>query len=264
MKTQLVYGVHAVLEALKSGQRLESLRCSRPLERGPTREIARLAKAAGVPVLRADRRELDAMVEGGRHQGVVASLTQGGAEDEALLEVDDPAELLARAEAAGEPPLLVALDCVQDPRNLGAVLRSAWFLGAHGVILPRDRSAPLSGVAIKAAAGAAARLPLCRVTNLARSLARLKEEGLWVYAADPEGASPLDRADLSGPAVLVLGGEGPGIRRLVLEQADQRLQIPMAGAEGSLNVSVAASICLYEVGRQRRAAATARKVSGVD
>ncbi|MFW5878513.1 MAG: 23S rRNA (guanosine(2251)-2'-O)-methyltransferase RlmB [Myxococcota bacterium] len=267
-----VFGVHPVIEVLRARpeQVGEVLLARRAAGRG--QEIERLARSAHIRVRHVTRRELDDLAEGLLHQGAAVSLSAGAGVAEAVCpDPGDHVELLRAAERSGEEPLLLALDGIQDPRNLGALVRSAHALGAHGVIAPRDRAAGMTPAAVKTSAGAAAHLPVLRVTNLARTLDDLKRAGLWVVgaeAAEESGqdgkaapaqgplTSELGRADLSGPIVLVVGAEGAGLRRLVRERCDRLIHIPMVGRIGSLNASVAGGILLYEVRRQRRAASS--------
>jgi 23S rRNA (guanosine2251-2'-O)-methyltransferase len=250
-----VFGVHPVVEVLRAQpEQVREVLLSR--RGGPVREIERLAAGAGLRVRHVSRREIEEAVGAGVHQGVAAAI-EGGSEAVAP-DPGDPVAFVTAARDAGEVPLVLALDRIQDPRNLGALLRSAHALGAHGVVVPRDRASDLTPAAVKASAGAAAHLPVCRVTNLARALDALKDAGLWVVGADVGEDRPVeaaDRADLTGPTVLVVGAEGPGLRRLVRERCDRLVEIPMPGRIGSLNASVAGGILLYEVLRQRRAAA---------
>jgi 23S rRNA (guanosine2251-2'-O)-methyltransferase len=212
-------------------------------------KTAERARAAGVPFEVASRAALDALAgPGAVHQGVVVEV---GPYRYAALE-----DLVAAAEESAEPALLVALDGVTDPHNLGAVIRSAYLFGAHGVVIPQDRAAPVSAVTTKASAGATELLKVARVVNLARALEELRDAGVWRAAlAAGEGAVRASELDGVRPLCLVLGSEGKGIRRLVRERCDVRVEIPMeARGVGSLNVSVAAGVILYEVARQRRAA----------
>ncbi len=221
----------------------------------PVAVVAAAARGRGVSVETRTRAELDAlMAEAGpgagarSHQGVVAVV--GGF---IYADLDD---VLARAQAAPAPALVVALDGVTDPHNLGAIVRSAYLLGAHGLLVPRDRAAGVTAVVTKVSAGATEHLPIAQVTNLARALDELAEAGLWraALAAGPD-ARRLDQLDATGPLALVLGAEGGGIRPLVARHCDFAVEIPMHGVGvGSLNVSVAAGIALYEVARQRGAA----------
>jgi 23S rRNA (guanosine2251-2'-O)-methyltransferase len=250
--SRFVYGMGPVRELLRA--RAGAVKAvhleGRRAERGddPAAEVARLARAAGVPLDTRPRDALDRMVGAdARHQGVVAEVGP--------VAYVDPDDLVAAAAAAGEPALLVALDGVEDPRNLGAVLRSAYLLGAHGVLIPADRSAAVTPVVTKASAGASELVGIAQVGNLARALDDLKQLGLWHVAvhATPD-AKPIHQLDLAGPSCLVLGAEGRGVRGLVAKQCDFHAVIPMArSGVGSYNVSVAAAIALYEGRRQRTA-----------
>jgi 23S rRNA (guanosine2251-2'-O)-methyltransferase len=194
---------------------------------------------------------LDRLAPNARHQGVV-----GLVDAKAYVE---PAEILAHARERQEAPLVLILDQVQDPHNLGAVVRSAEAAGAHGVIVPERRSVGLTGVVAKASAGAIEHLRIARVTNLSRTVEWLQQEALWVYALDPAGSQPYTSVDLRGGVALVLGGEGRGVRPGVREKCDARLKIPMAGRLASLNLSAAAAIVLFEAVRQRRLPETERR-----
>lgn len=254
-----VYGVHPVLETLKARPRsVREILTAREIDRGGALgEIGRRARSEGIRVRRVSRHELGELLGERVHQGIAARL-EGAAQ---APRVSDPLDLVDAAKGEGRDPLLLVLDGIQDPHNLGALLRSAWALGADGVIAPIDRAADLTPTAVKASAGAAAHCPFVRVVNLARTLDGLKAAGVWVVGADPgEGAEELDRVDLTGPMALVVGAEGPGIRRLVLEACDRRVKIPMWRDFGSLNASVAGGVLLWEAARQRRSArGTARK-----
>lgn len=206
-------------------------------------DIVQLARAAGVPVRIEPRQALDRLVPSGRHQGIVAAV---GAKAYA-----EPEEMLKTARDRNQPALVLLLDGVEDPHNLGAVLRTAEAAGAHGVVIPERRSVGLTGVVAKASAGAVEHLPVACVTNLSRAIEALKEQGLWVYALDPSAGKSYTALDLKGPVALVLGGEGRGVRAGVLEKCDDRARIPMQGRVASLNVSAAAAIVLFEVVRQR-------------
>lgn len=247
MAEDLVCGLHAVLAALhEHPDRLDTVWIG--AERADRRigAVLEAARAAGVRFQRVPRIKLDRMTEGERHQGVVARLRAATIRTERDLETFLPSL----------PPqaLLLVLDGVQDPHNLGACLRSADAAGAQAVVVPRERSAPLTAAARRAASGAAETVPVFEVANLARALRTLKDAGLWIIGASQDADEPLYRADLTGSSVLVLGGEGEGLRRLTREHCDVLVRIPMAGTVGSLNVSVAAGICLYEAVRQRNAA----------
>lgn len=246
-KTDYACGLHVVRSLLAT--RPESIRnVYLAMERHDERidGIARLAQAAGIPVVSRVRAELDRLQPGIRHQGVIARLETRAT---ALGERDlDP----FLAGLAG-PALLLVLDGVQDPHNLGACLRSADAAGVDALIVPRDRAAGITPVVRKVASGAAETVPVFTVTNLARVLRILKQAGVWLYGASDAADSLYYEADFTMPAALVLGGEGKGLRRLTRELCDALVAIPMAGRVDSLNVSVAAGILLFEVVRQRRA-----------
>jgi len=244
---QWIAGKHPVLEALKSGYTLNKIWLAEHLQRTQVTAILEEAKARGVVVQYADKRKLDQMVPGTAHQGVVA---QGAAA--AYVEVDD---LLDRAAELGEAPLLVLLDEVEDPHNLGSVLRTADCTGVHGVIVPKRRSASLSAVVAKTSAGAVAYVPVARVSNMVQTIERLKEAGVWVAGAAGEAQDDVYRANLTGPLAIVIGNEGRGLSRLVRESCDFLVSLPMSGRINSLNASVAAGVLLYEAVRQRRSGA---------
>jgi 23S rRNA (guanosine2251-2'-O)-methyltransferase len=245
MSGSRTYGLHAVLAVLRRDPgRVEGVWLAQGRHDARIGEIEQAARAGKVPCHRVAREELDEMTDGQRHQGVVARLRPA-----AKAEVLDFDSFL---DALPGRTLLLVLDGVQDPHNLGACLRSADAAGAHAVIVPKDNSAPLSGVATKVASGAAESVPLFRVTNLARALRALKEKGVWLIGATDDADQSLYDADLDGPVALVLGGEGEGLRRLTREECDILVHIPMAGSVSSLNVSVAAGVCLFEAVRQRR------------
>ena len=229
-------------EALRSGarpvRRLVVVHTDRQFS-----ELVELARKAGVPVRIEPRQALDRLVPSGRHQGIVALV---GAKAYA-----EPDDMLRTARERGEPALVLLLDGVEDPHNLGAVLRTAEAAGAHGVVIPERRSVGLTGTVAKASAGAVEHLPVACVLNLSRAIEQLQEQGLWVYALDPSAQKSYTTLDLKGPVALVLGGEGKGVRAGVLDKCDDRVHIPMSGRVASLNVSAAAAIILFEVVRQR-------------
>jgi 23S rRNA (guanosine2251-2'-O)-methyltransferase len=246
-RARYIYGRHPVAELLRGRprdvQRIFLAGGARP---GRLGDIEGLAAHHEVPVVSVSKRRLDDLVGSVPHQGVVAAV-----QPFAYADLD---ALLARARELGEPPLVVALDQIQDPHNLGALLRSAYALGAHGVFIPKDRAVEVTPVVMKRAAGATAHLPVARVTNLRRSIGELKDAGLWVMGAAAEGDEVLDEVDLTGPTVLVIGSEGGGLRRSVAQACDRLVRIPMHGKLGSLNASVAGALFLYEANRQRRRA----------
>jgi 23S rRNA (guanosine2251-2'-O)-methyltransferase len=238
LKQEVIYGVRPVIEALRSPRR----EVFEVREAAGTAEVAEAAAASGVPVKRVDRARIEELANGGVHQGIVARVGpyQYSGLDEIL---------------AAPDPLVLVLDGVTDPRNLGAILRAADGAGASGVVIPKDRAAGVTAAAVKASAGASEHERVARETNLRRAIDRMKKSGLWVYAAEGEaereGGTPYYALDLTGPVALVLGSEGRGIRRLVREGCDGAVSIPMLGAVESLNVSVAVAVLLYEARRQR-------------
>lgn len=246
MAEHYVYGQHAVRALL--GRRPGAIRRAHLLERQHDLDaLAQTLTGLGVPVRREPRVALDRLVGGGVHQGVIVEV-----EPARELDVNDFEQLVV---ARGRMLRLLALDAVEDPRNLGACLRTADAAGIDAVLAPRSRGAPLTAVAAKAAAGAAETMPLVRVPNLARTLAWLKQAGVWVVGADGAADKTLYEATLRPPLVLVLGSEGQGLRQLTRASCDELVAIPMQGTVASLNVSVAAGVLLFELERQLRAAA---------
>ena len=239
----VIEGRNAVIEALRAGTAIDKVY----LQKGDTDKtlghIASKARAAGAVVVEADRRKLDAMSRTHAHQGVIALAS--------VRDYVSVQSLLDRAAERGEPPLLVICDEISDPHNLGAILRTAECAGAHGVVIPKRRSAGLTAVVAKTSAGAVAHLPVARVPNLPSLLKDLKKQGLWVFGAAAEGSTDLYQADLKGPAAIVIGSEGDGMSRLTAENCDVLVRIPMRGKLNSLNASAAAAILLYEAVRQR-------------
>lgn len=233
-----------MLEALRAERPLHKLMVARGAGEGSIRTILALAREQGVPVQEVDRSRLDAMAQSHAHQGVIALA--------APRQYAEPEELLERARQRGEDPLLLVLDGIEDPHNVGSLLRTAECAGAHGAILPERRAAGLTPAAVKASAGAAEHLPVARVTNLVRTLEWLKEQGLWIAGADAAGPQLYTEVNLKGPLALVIGSEGKGLARLVREHCDYLVRLPLHGKVNSLNASVAGGILLYEVVRQRR------------
>ncbi len=243
MSDDLIFGLHAVLEAIDGpARRVTSVVI---LEGRQDRRIGELIAAArreGVPVSRAPRKALDRMAAGGIHQGVVATITR--------IAFEDPDAVLTRA---ADPPLFVVLDGVDDPRNLGAAIRSAAGAGADGLFLPARGTPGLTAACVKASAGAVERIPVARIPNVVAFLKSLKKKGIWVVGLDPAGGEAYDRFDLTQPIAVVLGSEGKGLRRLARETCDILLRIPLRSGLESLNLAVAAGVILFEAGRQRRA-----------
>jgi 23S rRNA (guanosine2251-2'-O)-methyltransferase len=243
-EASLVYGIHAVRAVLtKHPQRVVQVWLQSG--RGDARidEIVKLASAQNVKIERRAVRDLDQRANGEQHQGAIAQLNAGSALGEGALD-----KIL---DSAGTVPLVLVLDGVQDPHNLGACLRTADAVGVAAVVVPRDRAAGLSPVVRKVASGAAETVPLIQVVNLSRTLKWLKERGLWLVGTDDEAKTPLHAANLKGPLAIVMGAEGAGMRRLTREHCDLLVSIPMAGVVESLNVSVATGVVLYEAVRQR-------------
>ena len=239
----IIEGRNAVIEALRAGTVIDKIY----LQKGETDKIlghiASKARAAGVVVVEADRRKLDAMSRTHAHQGVIAL--------SAVREYVSVESMLAAAAEKGENPLLVVCDEISDPHNLGAIIRTACCAGAHGVIIPKRRSAGLTAVVAKTSAGAVAHMPVARVPNIPALLKDLKKQGVWVFGTAADGDRLLYDADLKGPAAIVIGSEGDGMGRLVAETCDFKVRIPMRGKLNSLNASAAAAILLYEAVRQR-------------
>lgn len=240
----IVFGLHAVRTLLtQHPERVSQVMVQKGRDDGRVTEVAKLAQQANVRVLARDGQELDRLAAGERHQGVCAHIRSTGVLGEGALD-----ELLDKLDV---PPLLLVLDGVQDPHNLGACLRTADAAGVAAVIVPRDRAAGLSPTVRKVASGAAETVPLIQVVNLARTLRWLKERNIWIVGTDDEAPKSVYETDLKGPLALVLGAEGPGLRRLTKESCDALISIPMRGVVESLNVSVATGVVLYEALRQR-------------
>ena len=239
----LIEGRNAVTEALRSGVPIDKLYIAKGETDRTLGRIAAAARKSGVVVVEADRRKLDAMSVTHSHQGVIAA-----AAVQAYTPVED---ILQKAAERGEAPLLVVCDEISDPHNLGAIIRTAECAGAHGVIIPKRRSAGLTAVVAKTSAGAVSYLPVARVPNIPALLKDLKKQGIWVFGTAAGGGVPLYEADLRGPAAIVIGSEGDGMGRLVGENCDFQVSIPMKGQINSLNASAAAAILLYEALRQR-------------
>lgn len=247
MSDRLVVGLHPVRELLRAGRPVRRLAVTRGRTGSDVLDdVLALAAQAGVPVDHVMRDDLDARAQGLVHQGVVATAPP--------FPYADLEQVLDRAEAAGEVPLLVALDGVTDPHNLGSVCRTAEAVGAHGVVVPARRAAPVTPVAEKAAAGALAHLPVVQVTNLVRALTAIADRPVWSLGLDGDG--PVEVADshlLADPVVLVVGAEGGGLARLTRDTCDQLVRLPMRGRVASLNASVAAAVALYAIDAARHA-----------
>jgi 23S rRNA (guanosine2251-2'-O)-methyltransferase len=242
MKSKLIFGFHAVTARLRhEAASVEEIYVDATRHDKRMQELLRAAEAAKVRIIHADGQRLDGMVGTRRHQGVVAKAGE-------LSLARNLDELL---DGIAGPPLLLILDGVTDPHNLGACLRVADGAGAHAVIAPKDRAVGLNATAAKAASGAADTVPYITVTNLSRTLRELKERDVWIFGTSDDAEKTIYEVDFSGPAALVMGSEGEGMRRLTRENCDVLASIPMHGSVESLNVSVASGVCLYEARRQR-------------
>ena len=243
IQNEIIEGRNAVMEALRAGRAMDKLYISKGEVDRTLGHIASTARDKGIVVVECDRRKLDFMSRTHAHQGVIALA--------AVREYCSVEDLFAIAEERGEAPFLIVCDEISDGHNLGAIIRSAECAGAHGVIIPKRRSAGLTAVVDKASAGAAEHMAIARVPNIPAVLKELKEQGLWVYGTAATGTSDLWHTDFSGPIALVIGSEGDGMGRLVAESCDYIVSLPMKGQVSSLNASAAAAITMYEILRQR-------------
>lgn len=239
----VIEGRNAVIEALRAGTAIDKIYLAKGDNDSALGHIANTARANGVVVVNADRRKLDEMSRTHAHQGVIAVA--------AVREYASIEDIFQRAEEQGEAPLIVLCDELSDPHNLGAVIRTAECAGAHGVVIPKRRSAGLTAIVAKTSAGAVSHIPVARVPNLTALMKELQKRGVWIFGAEMNGNTSLYEADLKGPAAIVIGSEGSGMSRLVAETCDFTVSIPMKGKINSLNASAAAAILLYEAVRQR-------------
>ncbi len=242
VRESVIEGRNAVIEAFRSGRTIDKVYILDGCNDGPVSTIKREAKKQGSVIKFVTKQRLDQISETGKHQGVIAAVAAY-----AYAQVED---MLALAEKKGEPAFLVLLDNIEDPHNLGAIIRTANLAGAHGVIITKDRAVGLTAVVARASAGALNYTPVAKVTNLSRTIKELKEKGMWFVCADMDGTRMYD-LDLTGPIGLVVGSEGEGVGRLVKENCDMTAAIPMKGDIDSLNASVAAGVLAYEIVRQR-------------
>lgn len=242
--SEQIEGRNAVLEAFRSGKCVDKLFILDGCQDGPVRTIAREARKKDTIINYVSKERLDQLSETRAHQGVIAQV--------AAYEYSTVEDILAKAEEKGEPPFLILLDNVEDPHNLGAIIRTVNLAGAHGVIIPKRRAVGLTSTVAKTSAGAINYTPVAKVTNLVRTMEELKEKGIWFVCADMGGES-MYRMNLTGPIGLVIGNEGEGVSRLVKEACDFTASIPMKGDIDSLNASVAAGVLAYEIVRQRLA-----------
>lgn len=239
----IIEGRNAVIEALRAGRLIDKIYIAKGETDTALGHIASSARQAGAVVVEADRKKLDTMSMTRAHQGVIAVATV-----KAYVDIDT---ILDIAKSKNEPPLIIVCDEITDPHNLGAIIRTAECTGAHGVIIPKRRSAGVTAVVSKTSAGAVEYMAVARVPNISAALETLKKAGVWVFGASAEGDSDIWGTDLTGPAAIVIGSEGEGLSRLVQENCDFKLRIPMVGNITSLNASVSAAVILYETLRQR-------------
>jgi 23S rRNA (guanosine2251-2'-O)-methyltransferase len=240
---EIIVGRNSVMEALKSGRSINKVLVAKGERHGSVREIIGLAKSNGLIVQEVEMNKLAELAGGMRHQGIAALAAPVD-----YVEIED---ILAKAAELGEAPFIVLLDELEDPHNLGAILRTADAAGVHGVLIPKRRSCPLSATVAKTSAGAVEYVPVARIGNVAQTIKDLKAAGLWVVGADMDGDKNFYEADLTGPMVVVIGSEGKGLGRLTKEHCDFLVRIPMRGKINSLNASVACSLLLYESLKQR-------------
>lgn len=243
LKNEIIEGRNAVIEALRAERTIDKIYIAKGDVDKTLGHIASKAREKGIVVVEADRRKLDFMSQTHAHQGVIAL-----AAVKAYCSLDD---ILSIADERSEAPFVIVCDEISDPHNLGAIIRSAECVGAHGVVIPKRRSAGLTAIVDKSSAGAAEHMAVARVANIPAAIKELKDRGLWVYGTAADGSGDMWHTDLTGPAVLVIGSEGDGMGRLVRESCDFIVSIPMKGKVSSLNASAAASILMYEVLRQR-------------
>ncbi len=241
--SEIIYGRNAVMEALRANDNIVEVLLAYGLEHQRLAAIKRLAKTQKVPVKVVSKTVLADLAGDSKTQGVLARV---GDKDDASLQ-----DIQAQSRARAEPPLIALLDGIEDPHNLGAILRSVDAAGFHGVVLPKKRSAGVTGTVVKTSAGASAHVPIARVANLSNAIKELKRDNIWVVGADQDAPQDFTEADLTGPLAVVVGAEGKGMHRLVRENCDFLVRIPMHGRMNSLNASVAAALLFFEVRRQR-------------
>ena len=238
-----IEGRNPVMEALKSGTNIDKIYIIKGEAQGSVIKIRRMAQEKRIPIVEVDRRKLDEMSNSHSHQGVIAKTSP--------VDYASVSDILKRAEEKGEAPFIVVLDEVEDPHNLGSVIRTANAAGVHGIIIPKHRSTGITATVAKVAAGACFYTPVARVTNLVRTIQELKEKGVWFYGADMKGEKSVFETDFSGGVGIIIGNEGKGISRLVKEECDFLVQIPMKGEIDSLNASVSAGIFMYQAAYKR-------------
>ncbi|MGG1519882.1 23S rRNA (guanosine(2251)-2'-O)-methyltransferase RlmB [Paenibacillus oryzisoli] len=243
MEEDIIGGKHSVMEALRAGRSINKIWIAENAQKQFAGPIVAEAKNLGILVQFTDKRKLDQMAEGLQHQGVVAQV--------AAYEYVEVEDILAKAKSLGQDPFILILDEIEDPHNLGSILRTADCTGVHGVIIPKRRSVGLTATVSKTSAGAVEYVPVARVTNIAQTIEQLKEQGVWVAGTDVTAAQDVYKANFNMPIALVIGNEGKGVGRLIKERCDFLVKLPMAGHVNSLNASVAAGVLMYEVVRQR-------------
>lgn len=237
-----IIGRNPVLEAIKAGRTIDKILIKKGKYEGSIIPVVKKAKEAGIIIQETERSKLDAVAEGGNHQGVIAYVS--------AYEYVSAEDILNKAREKGEAPFVIICDKITDPHNLGAIIRTANCVGAHGVIIPKRGSAGLNSAVVKTSAGAVEYTGVAKVTNISDTIEKLKKEGLWIAAADMDG-QPMYEVDLKGALGIVIGSEGEGVSRLVKEKCDFIVSIPMRGEINSLNASVAAGVVMYEALRQR-------------
>ena len=240
---RIIEGKNPVMEALRSDAQIDTILISRDAAQGSLTKILDLAKTKNILVKNVDKALLDRLSESKRHQGIIAEAME--------YEYKEIEDILNNAKSKGEKPFVIILDEIQDVHNLGAIIRTAECLGAHGVVIPKRRAAQVNAVVAKSSAGAVEFLPVARVTNIVSAIEELKQKGLWIYGADMDGEKYIYEEKFDAPVGLVIGSEGFGIGRLVKENCDILVKIPMKGKINSLNASSAASIIIYEIMKQR-------------
>ena len=240
---EIIEGRNSVIEAIKAGRNIDKIYCAKGETDSTLGYIASTARNAGIVVVNCDKRKLDYMSVTKSHQGVIAVCT--------AISYCDVSDILEYAKERNENPFVIICDEISDPHNLGAIIRTAECAGAHGVIIPKRRNAGVTAIVDKSSAGAAEHMRIAKVSNINNAIKTLKESGLWIYGTAPEGSSDMWSTDMTGPMALVIGSEGSGIGRLVKEHCDYIIKIPMFGQISSLNASVAASIVMYEIVRQK-------------
>lgn len=243
MDEEYIGGKHSVMEAIRAGRTINKIWIAENAQKQFAGPIVAEAKNLGILVQFTDKRKLDQMVEGLQHQGVIAQV--------AAYEYVEVEDILAKAKALGQDPFILILDEIEDPHNLGSILRTADCTGVHGVIIPKRRSVGLTATVSKTSAGAIEYVSVARVTNISQTIEQLKEQGVWIAGTDVTAAQDVYKANFSMPIALVIGNEGKGVGRLIKERCDFLVKLPMAGNVNSLNASVAAGVLMYEVVRQR-------------